>query len=632
MDDRIDKELCNMLHRIWNIDSDDFYFEDDCIEENIDDIVKPFTDDGVAIRKIFVGNIAQRTTHKDLEKLFSTYGELDSCFVKRQSGKSNFAFVTFRNKDDALKAAKDGYQKKIHLHNRDLRVMPADSWHQPDSIEYQSKKGPKFTEDFVFELNVDAEIHKLNDDCLIHIFSYLPIVDRIVVERVCRRWKVLSKQSWSTFKKLDLMNSTWGFGKPKTRGVELDRVKFNNFASEIIDTPILRKVLLRCGQFLTHIDISLSTDRLNVSTLTIIGKMCPNLQYISTLTVTPAGIKALTESCKEIETLSLGRCSNSCDNDLSQLFQKNKKLRYLRIMQNAMTGKCLLNLPADSIETVILIECRNISPCYFANAIEKLHNLHTLTVTKCVTFNDQAVKGISSCSRNLKVLNFCDYFPMIRKSVMINLADLINLETLEVPTNDSVHDEFLIAVGKQCKQLSTVNVSSCNFVTNEGLASITSLPNLQHLSINYLGKVTDEVLTLMPNLRTMECRGCPRIKNTGLCTLLEESHNLELLDFSGCNQISNKLIEVAIASTKSRPNNILLKMYVGGTTVNTKAITKVSPLLQVLNVDLSEAYLRPDFEHDGFFWDDDIDQEDIDIEYDSLDQLSDDADSLILFD
>lgn len=172
--------------------------------------------------------------------------------------------------------------------------------------------------------------------------------------------------------------------------------------------------------------------------------------------------------------------------------------------------------------------------------------------------------------------------------------------------------------------------SACNSVTNEGLSCITSLPNLQNLSINYLGKVTDEVLTVMPNLRILECRGCPRIKNAGLCVLLEESVDLELLDLSGCNQISNKLIDVAIVSTSYRTNNVFLKIFVGGTTVNTKTINKVSPLLHVLNVDLSEAHLRPDFEHDGFFWDDI--EEDIDQEYDSVDQFSDDADSLILFD
>lgn len=85
------------------------------------------------------------------------------------------------------RASKDGHRKRIHLHNRDLRVMPADSWHQPDSIENQNKKLQKSSDskeistDYI--LNEEAEIHKLNDDCLMHIFSFLPIADRVKTER-----------------------------------------------------------------------------------------------------------------------------------------------------------------------------------------------------------------------------------------------------------------------------------------------------------------------------------------------------------------------------------------------------------------------------------------------------------------
>lgn len=93
-----------------------------------------------------------------------------------------------------FRAREDGYRKAIQLHNRDLRVMPADSWHQPDSIEnkkkvnFKNKESPT-TDEFNDEethyyLSDDTNpIHRLNDDCLIHIFLYLPIVDRVNIER-----------------------------------------------------------------------------------------------------------------------------------------------------------------------------------------------------------------------------------------------------------------------------------------------------------------------------------------------------------------------------------------------------------------------------------------------------------------
>ena len=80
------------------------------------------------------------------------------------------------------RAVKDGRKRLINLHNRLLRVCPADSWHQPDSVHYQTKKSvTKQSSKFI--LNKEAEIHKLNDDCLVQIFQFLPIVDRLRIEQ-----------------------------------------------------------------------------------------------------------------------------------------------------------------------------------------------------------------------------------------------------------------------------------------------------------------------------------------------------------------------------------------------------------------------------------------------------------------
>lgn len=83
------------------------------------------------------------------------------------------------------------YDEGIRLHNRDLRVLAADSWHQPDSIEHQcynirdKSKSNKISNDIdcIQDDITDTNIQTLNDDCLIHIFLQLPIIDRIRIER-----------------------------------------------------------------------------------------------------------------------------------------------------------------------------------------------------------------------------------------------------------------------------------------------------------------------------------------------------------------------------------------------------------------------------------------------------------------
>lgn len=172
---------------------------------------------------------------------------------------------------------------------------------------------------------------------------------------MCKRWRAVSQESWRVYRHLDLSQASWGFAQ----------INKKNY----VDTPTLRKILLRCGRFLNHIDFSLTSHRLNQSTLTIIGKLCPNLQTVdlSSLNVSSSGILSLTSTCANITKFTLGSCTNSCDNDLLQLFVKNRQLKYLKITSNSITGKCLLHLPADSIEEIIFTECNGISPCHFLN-------------------------------------------------------------------------------------------------------------------------------------------------------------------------------------------------------------------------------------------------------------------------
>lgn len=592
MNEEIGQCYFDILHRISILSHDD-------LDLSSNEETSLLTEDGIPIRKLFVGNLARRTSHKDLEKLFSKYGKLDGCYLKRNVGKNNYAFITFSNVEDALKAREDGYRKAIQLHNRDLRVMPADSWHQPDSIEnkkkvnFKNKESPT-TDEFNDEethyyLSDDTNpIHRLNDDCLIHIFLYLPIVDRVNIERVCKRWRAVSQEAWRGFRHLDLSQTTWGF-------TQFAKKKY-------VDTPTLRKVLLRCGRFLNHVDFSLPSHRLSQSTLTIVGKLCPNLQTIdlTSLNVSSSGILALTANCSNIAKLSLGSCTCSCDNDLLQLFSKNKLLKYLKITSNSLTGKCLLYLPADAIEEIILVECNGVSPCYFLNALKKFDKLHSLTLQTCVSFNDSVIQALRLRAKSLRNLELSGYFPMLSSQALQNLAELVNLQKLNVGQNVSVTDDCLLVVSACCKHLQYLDIHGCQDVTNKGLAGLVTLPKLEKLIISYLGKVTDQPLGNLLSLKSLQCRGCPEIKDMGLCNLVFMATQLELLDISGCNSVTNNWINLAIKCTENRTNGIILKVYVGGSGIDVCKIKEISPFLQIINVDLCTKHMRPDFDHHFF--------------------------------
>ncbi|OXU16301.1 hypothetical protein TSAR_012212 [Trichomalopsis sarcophagae] len=96
-------------------------------------------------------------------------------------------------------------------------------------------------------------INALNDDCLTFVMvRYLPIVDRVRMERVCKRCQAVSLNAWHNFKKLNFNNKYWGFSAPITLAEVNHRIrlKFN----ERLDQNVVSSVTRFCPN-VQHLDV-----------------------------------------------------------------------------------------------------------------------------------------------------------------------------------------------------------------------------------------------------------------------------------------------------------------------------------------------------------------------------------------
>lgn len=166
---------------------------------------------------------------------------------------------------------------------------------------------------------------------------------------MCYRWREISKVSWHGFTKLIYQNDCWGFNEPDL----VDK----------IDIYILAMVLIRCGRFLTEIDFSYSTTE-HSDLLCLVAFFCPNIQsiYVQRTDVSPRSIQLLAEKCHKITSLTLGGCTNSCDTELSVLFENNQRIKKLSINFNDhFSGECLSKLNSECIESLYFDQCYNLS-------------------------------------------------------------------------------------------------------------------------------------------------------------------------------------------------------------------------------------------------------------------------------
>lgn len=432
---------------------------------------------------------------------------------------------------------------------------------------------------------------RLNDDCLLHIFQYLPIVDKIKIERVCHRWRELSLQSWSKFRKFNLTLSTWGFP-------ESDRFTY-------VDAEILKQVLNRCGRFLIEIDICKrfnqdgtirrkDSNRVHIigatrDILRIIANSCKEIEIIliSDPCVNLPGLRALMENCPKIVKFSFVSRKWIWDEDeLSEIFARMVNLKYFKFSCNNITGKCLEKLPIH-LEELHLMRMIHSSSIAISNVINRLCKLKALTIDSYPTINVELLRAIGSRNENLQALRLSGYVGLdyIKKEEIKEIARFENLRTLDFQHNSYITDNALKTLAFYCQKIQYINISNCFEITEKGIAHLATKPRLENLIANGLTKVTGENFEKMIHLKILVCRNCHRLKEENLCNLVRTSMNLETLDASWNKFNVNNLINIANQVTMNREAKIILKLFVGHTNYDADQIVSkaTNPFFQVID-------------------------------------------------
>ena len=201
-------------------------------------------------------------------------------------------------------------------------------------LESLMKEDPRMSLQNIIKFALEKEapvIDKLNEDCLIHIFSFLPIADRLMMKEICEFWQLAAKQTWRNVKEIKM--------EPKFLGLKPIR---GSFQYPIIDIRMLEAILISCGRYLEKIEYP-EYD----CPLTTIAKYCPNIKSIKCNKASLLGLKILSESCKNIEEISINsNIYEEFDEALEDLFSNNKKLKIVNFPFYCIErGDCLLKLP-----------------------------------------------------------------------------------------------------------------------------------------------------------------------------------------------------------------------------------------------------------------------------------------------
>lgn len=176
---------------------------------------------------------------------------------------------------------------------------------------------------------------------------------------MCKRWKKLSRYSWSTITKLGI--SSFRQGSP---------------GNQKIDKLILLKILQRCGKYLKQIYVAeekfFHEIKYDIDILDIIFQYCPNLTNIdlSMFTIHLRDLVLLKKKCQKLTKLTIGKSEYLYNEHI--FFQGYLQLNYFEICWNRfISGKCLSYLPVQTMNTLIVKYCPAIYDTEFSMVNQK---------------------------------------------------------------------------------------------------------------------------------------------------------------------------------------------------------------------------------------------------------------------
>lgn len=597
-----------------------------------------YTEDGVPVKTLYIGNIRMNLSEDRIRSYFEEFGTVES-FKIHERVDHKFGFVTFASYEDAAKVLK----KKAHPVGKcNLRIRSADSWHQPKAVkkpdEHDNQMSdqvagasggsggssndleelPSSSGDAVdgdeFATN-GVSLLCLNDDCILHILSFLDIVHLVRLRGTCSRID-------------ELIDITCAKNKESFDFSEI------NQGEKGITLMTARDILAYLGPQLKSLKID--SDDFNsgsVRPLDLITKYCTSLESLDLdgFNLSKNIVKKLIPVVKNLKKFAAGAKSRF-DDSISQCLCKATKLKHLIVCGNwDVTGKFLTKI--NNLERLSLNRCGNIQPKLFIQALQKNLTLKALEIQCCDKIDDRVLSTIVSDLKQLEELTISNQYPAMKR--YDRFGEIASLKKLTVEFHSYTSIDRLLEVLSEKSNLMEFNyVVSDSKINPKTIELIAKLSSLKVLSLGFISTLSDNDIRHLSNLTNLESLlipGSGDVTPTALLDLINVCTKLNYLEVSETRLNSDflyKLIDLLKQSKSQRP---LLELLVYGTLIDKEILkdTKIVQNSHLIKLNFERHSERrsnfmmgideDDMDSDDDFWDLGLDEDDYDYDYDGDD-------------
>ncbi|EKX44552.1 hypothetical protein GUITHDRAFT_72182 [Guillardia theta CCMP2712] len=159
----------------------------------------------------------------------------------------------------------------------------------------------------------------------------------------------------------------------------------------------------------------------------------------------------------------------------------------------------------------------------------------SLILNRCPWLKDDAIILITSACQNLWQLGVSQCSGLTSEGLRA-ISFSKSLRTLDLSLNSALTDEVLAAIIDSLALLSSLDVSGCENISDEGVSNIRRVRNLSSLDLSGNMTLTDRSLVVLasecPQLISLKCMMLPNISSKTVQTIATYCSSLEDVDLS----------------------------------------------------------------------------------------------------
>lgn len=324
---------------------------------------------------------------------------------------------------------------------------------------------------------------------------------------------------------------------------------------------MLRKIAARFSR-LVELDLSQSVSRsfypgVTDSDLAVIADGFKSLKLLNLQNckgITDAGIASIGSGLCSLQSLDISYCRKLTDKGLSAVAEGCQDLRSLHLAGcRFVTDGTLqaLSKNCHNLEELGLQGCTNISDSGITDLVNGCQKIKFLDLNKCSNIGDIGISSVSElCSSSLKTLKLLDCYKVRDESILFLAKFCENLETLIIGGCRDISDDSIKQLAASCKSsLKNLRMDWCLNISDSSLSCIlTQCRNLEALDISCCEEVTDAAFQGLGevelSLKVLKVN-CPNVTVVGIGNVLEKCNSLEYIDVRSCPHVTQASCEEA---------------------------------------------------------------------------------------